>query len=302
MVSRLRDGSFEATVSAPVEANRPKLWNEFERHLRNGQEVNYHGREIVAGESCDLVEFVSVIPPSGTPGGPKPVPSRYSVTYYVTPAGFIVQQRTTMNGGSNYWNLARVTSYDAKTRLGAEDFSREAFDRAAARLLRPGEPMPVLTQALFRPGERLPEMAFIDWTDRKPFRFSDLQGKVVVVETWASWCGACKQAFPTYERMRRKLAAQDVVFVAISFDHQPAAYEKWMKANSANYGFKFGLVDAPNAKEAMKEFKGALPAFYVLGRDGVIVSSYGGWGYPIGAEDPRLLKALRAAGVTVVDE
>jgi hypothetical protein len=97
--------------------------------------------------------------------------------------------------------------------------------------------------------------------------------------------------------MRRKLAAQDVVFVAVSFDHQPAAYEKWMKANSANYGFKFGLVDAPNAKEAMKEFKGALPAFYVLGRDGVIVSSYGGWGYPIGAEDPRLLAGLRAAGV-----
>lgn len=298
MLARLPNGSFEASVSAPVEENRPKLWHELESSLVRFHYGNYLGREIVAGESCELVEFTSVTQRPGTPGQPKPLPLRYSVTYAVNPAGFIVQQRVAMNGALNMWSLARVT-YDAGAALTPADFSREAFDREAARILRPGEPMPVLVPALFKPGQRLPEMSFVDWSDKQPFRLADFHGKIVVVETWASWCGVCKEAFPFYEKMRRQLEAQEVVFVAISFDHQVAAYEKWMKANASKYGFRFGLVDAPDAKAAMKQFKGALPSFYVLGRDGKILSSYGGFGYGAGNADPRLLTALREAGVNL---
>jgi thiol-disulfide isomerase/thioredoxin len=140
-------------------------------------------------------------------------------------------------------------------------------------------------------------VSFIAWADKQPFRISDLQGKVVVVETWASWCHFCKEAFPYYEKMRQQLATQDVVFVAVSFDAKVADYEMWMNAHADGYGFKFGRIDAPDAKAALKEFRGALPSFYVLGRDGKILSSYMGYGYGSGGEDPRLLAALREAGV-----
>jgi thiol-disulfide isomerase/thioredoxin len=142
-------------------------------------------------------------------------------------------------------------------------------------------------------------MAFIGWADGKPFRTSELKGKVVVVETWASWCHFCKEAFPFYEKTRQALADQDVVFVAVSFDSKLAEYEKWMKQHGADYGFKFGRVDSPDPTKAMWEFRGSLPAFYVLGRDGKVISSYLGYGYGSGNEDPRLLAALRTAGIKI---
>jgi thiol-disulfide isomerase/thioredoxin len=195
------------------------------------------------------------------------------------------------------WGDWRVTHYDAKAKPAKEEFSREAFDRVAATMLKPGEAMPEVREELFKSTERLPEVSFIAWADKKPFRLADLQGKVVVLETWASWCHYCKEAFPYYEKMRRQLAAQDVVFVAVSFDAKVADYEKWMNAHGSEYGFKFGRIDAPDARAAMLEFRGSLPAFYVLGRDGRIISGYGGYAYGAGNEDPRLLAALREAGV-----
>lgn len=52
-----------------------------------------------------------------------------------------------------------------------------------------------------------------------------------------------------------------------------------------------------DAERKAGRVRGSLPAFYVLGRDGKIVSSYIGYGYGRGGEDPRLLTALRAAGI-----
>jgi hypothetical protein len=90
-----------------------------------------------------------------------------------------------------------------------------------------------------------------------------------------------------------------VVFVAISFDHVIPDYDKWMKEHGAQYGFKFGRIDSPDPKKALKEFRGSAPAFYVLGRDGKIVRSYVGFSDEMSREDTRLLTALREAGVKI---
>ncbi len=306
-MQRWARGSLHRTASPPNEAVRPVLVRDLEGALRNAQYVRYLGRDTVDGKSCEVVETMTF---KNTPPDTPPVIS--SARFYVDAAGFIVQRSGAQDAfeqrpGSPLdpksrptlatWEIERVTRYDAKASLTAADFSLEVFEREAAALLKPGEAMPETEQQLYRSGESLPDMGFIGWADQKPFRIADLKGKVVVVETWASWCHFCKEAFPFYEKMRQKLAAQDVVFVAVSFDEKVADYEKWMNAHAKDYGFKFGRVDTPDAKAAMKQFRGSLPAFYVLGRDGRVVGSYIGYGYGAGGEDPRLLSALRAAGV-----
>jgi thiol-disulfide isomerase/thioredoxin len=309
---RALTGKLYLSASVPEEYNAPQLWVAFQLDLTHTQYVRYAGRELVGGQACDIVETSSVRVATATPGQPGQPPSMGSTRYYFTPDGFVVRMITVRDefagpepaaGGAKArpltarWSELRITEYDAKAKLNPGEFTREAFERAAATVLKPGEVMPTMDEQLFRRGERLPEVSFIAWADKQPFRISDLQGKVVVVETWASWCHFCKEAFPYYEKMRQQLATQDVVFVAVSFDAKVADYEMWMNAHADGYGFKFGRIDAPDAKAALKEFRGALPSFYVLGRDGKILSSYMGYGYGSGGEDPRLLAALREAGV-----
>jgi len=280
----------------PVESNRPDSWLKFDLAVKDADYLRWTGRETVAGQICDIVESIHL--ERQDPHDPQVVTEVKSRRFYVGPAGFIERIVVSVENRpreESYNSDERIT-YDAKAKLTPEDFSPASFERDAAVALR-GEPMPKLEELLFAAGGTLPDMAFVGWSDGKLFRLSDFKGKVVVVETWTSWCHFCKEAFPTYEKMRKVLAEQEVVFVAVSFDEKLANYEKWMKQHGGDYGFKFGRVEAEDPKKAMKEFRGELPGFYVLGRDGKIVSSYLGYGYGRGNEDPRLLAALRAAGV-----
>jgi thiol-disulfide isomerase/thioredoxin len=285
-------------LSPADELNRPGFWGDFVRSYKEADDINWAGQEVVAGRNCDILEVT--FQQRTSPDDPQAVTRVRRFRYFVNPTGLF--ERVTMvmedkvRAVGSYYD-ARITN-DAHAQLTPADFSAESFARDAA-LVMGGEPMPVLEEKVFAAGGSLPDLTFTGWADGKPFKVSDLKGKVVVLETWASWCHFCKEAFPFYEKMRKALAEQDVVFVAVSFDQKQADYEKWMKQHGGDYGFKFGRVDSPDPKKAMKEFRGSLPAFYVLGRDGRIVSSYLGYGYGSGGEDPRLLAALRAAGIKI---
>ena len=49
-------------------------------------------------------------------------------------------------------------------------------------------------------------------------RLSDLRGKAVVLNFWATWCGPCQAEMPMLVEMEKKYASQGVVFVGASLD------------------------------------------------------------------------------------
>ena len=298
MLTRVGKDKFSARLTDAVDDPGPMLKGIFRYHRKQATVIGYGGKESFDGRECDVLEL-TLLTPGVTQDGSTTSPQVTNVRCYVDADGFIrrlVANTSSKDGASVHRAENRVTALDAQAKFTAAEFTRAAFEREATTLLK-GTPMPELAESLFKPGGSLPAATFTAWADKQPFQLSELKGKVVVLETWASWCHYCKQAFPFYEKMRQKLADQDVVFVAVSFDQKEADYEKWMNTHASSYGFKFGRIVSDDPKKALNDFKGSLPAFYVLGRDGKIVSSYSGNGYEPGQEDPRLLQALRAAGV-----
>jgi len=51
-------------------------------------------------------------------------------------------------------------------------------------------------------------------------RMSDYQGRIVVLNFWATWCGPCKEELPRLGQMAERYASQSVAFVLASIDEE----------------------------------------------------------------------------------
>lgn len=142
-----------------------------------------------------------------------------------------------------------------------------------------------------------PDFSLMD-TEGAEWQLSQLRGKVVVLNYWATWCGPCRSEFPHYRDLVDSYAtAEDVVFLAITTDVDHSETRKFLAEN--DYSFTV-LFDEGSATDFGVT---GIPAHYLLGPDGRI--QYASSGFP-GAEryerEMRLrIEALRLNGETTVN-
>lgn len=78
-----------------------------------------------------------------------------------------------------------------------------------------------------RPSEEVPDFTFI--SQGREQHLSDLRGRVVVLNFWATWCPPCVAEMPSLERLHRQLGPRGLVVLGISVDADEAAYEKFLR-------------------------------------------------------------------------
>jgi thiol-disulfide isomerase/thioredoxin len=65
--------------------------------------------------------------------------------------------------------------------------------------------------------EPVPEIKFLD-RDQKERTLAEFQGKVVLLNLWATWCEPCIREMPSLERLQASLAGRDFTVLALSQD------------------------------------------------------------------------------------
>ena len=104
--------------------------------------------------------------------------------------------------------------------------------------------------------------------DGGTMRLSDLRGKAVLLNFWATWCGPCKIEMPWFVDLQNQYRAQGLQIVGVAMDDASKAdIAKFAKDMGVNYPILIG-------KEAVGDEYGGVPALpetFLIGRDGKIV-------------------------------
>ena len=61
----------------------------------------------------------------------------------------------------------------------------------------------------------------------KYISLTDLKGKIVYVDIWATWCGPCKAEIPYLQRLQEEFSDDDLIFLSVSVDEKEDK-EKWL--------------------------------------------------------------------------
>jgi thiol-disulfide isomerase/thioredoxin len=113
---------------------------------------------------------------------------------------------------------------------------------------------------------------------------SDYDGKVLIVDFWATWCPPCRQEIPGFIALQKKYADKGLMIVGFSFDYEPTAHEVWIREQGLNYQSIYARTDAGEAvREAFAKQIGeitGLPTTLVIDRQGRIVYKHLGYGPP----------------------
>jgi thiol-disulfide isomerase/thioredoxin len=117
---------------------------------------------------------------------------------------------------------------------------------------------------------------------------SNLLGKVVYVDFWASWCAPCRASFPWLESMNAKYKDKGLLILGVNKDQEVADAERFL----AKYPVSFSLVRDPNDALVNRLGLIGMPTAYLIDRKGVIRTVHKGFRSDDQAELEKAFVAL----------
>ena len=125
--------------------------------------------------------------------------------------------------------------------------------------------------------------------DGKKVSSAEWAGKVVVIDFWATWCMACREAFPELTDLKAKYGDKAVI-VGVSTDKgAPDKVQKFAGKNKLNYLI---LHDPDDTQSKVFGFE-SVPSLYVYGTDGKLLVALKG----LEADNKKKLEEVLAANV-----
>jgi len=102
--------------------------------------------------------------------------------------------------------------------------------------------------------------------DERTVTLSQLKGRVVVLNFWATWCPPCIEEMPSLVQMQQRMKEKGVTVLAVSVDADQSNYRRFLRDHNVNL---LSVRDADQKSNALYgTFK--FPETYVIDRNGVM--------------------------------
>ncbi len=164
---------------------------------------------------------------------------------------------------------------------GKFDASKTVFEDTANKFFLDGDIRAMCENKVAKLGLINKPAPAIEASDSKgmPFSLSDLKGKVVIVDFWATNCGPCIEEFPNLKSLYHEFNSKGLEVIGISLDGDSALVD----AFSQRLQLPWRMIVSENTVEQLRQayYVRKIPSLYIIGQDGNVAQ------YDVRAADLR---------------
>ena len=100
-----------------------------------------------------------------------------------------------------------------------------------------------------------------------------LEGKVTLIDFWASWCAPCKAAFPEMDKLYQEFGGKGFQIIAVSVDQKERSMQQFLDRRKPS----FTTVHDGSQKLVEQAGIQVMPTSFMVDKKGVIRFVHEGW-------------------------